>query len=99
MISPPPLEATVVAAPGQLSTTFGDEVVILGTEDSVYYGLAQVGAKVWTLIQTPTTVRQIVDAVVAHYDVAFARAERDVQALLSDLASRGLVQIHVADDS
>ena len=85
--------ASVVVNPEQLSTQLGNEVVILGLRDSVYYGLSDVGARVWEVLQTPHTVAEIVDVLVAEYDVPAERAETDVQVLLADLHARGLVDI------
>jgi hypothetical protein len=81
----------------QLSTQLGDEVVILGLRDSVYYGLANVGARVWEALQTPHTLGEIVDMIVAEYDVPAERAEADLQVLLADLHARGLVDITPPD--
>jgi hypothetical protein len=91
--APFPGEAVAVATTEQLSTQLGDEVVILGLQDSVYYGLTKVGARIWELLQTPRTLTDIVEAVVAEYDVAPEQAEADLQGLLIDLQARGLVAI------
>ncbi|HLB45342.1 MAG TPA: PqqD family protein [Candidatus Limnocylindrales bacterium] len=88
-----PNSATVVAAPDLLASRFGDETVLLSLRDGVYYGLEDVGARVWSLLQTPTTLDAIRDAVVAEYSVEPARCERDLRALLGDMVARGLVEI------
>jgi hypothetical protein len=88
-----PLDASVVATERQLSTTLGDEVIILGLDDSLYYGLSDTGVRVWTLVQAPLTVGEILAAIVAEYDVDRSRAEIDLQALLGDLHSRGLIAV------
>lgn len=90
-----PLEpgASVVVTTDQLSTRLGDEIVILGTRDSVYYGLSRVGARIWDLLQTPRTVDEIVALIVAEYEVSAAKAERDLHRLLAELQERGLVAI------
>jgi len=90
---PIPDSAAVVAATDVLSSSFEDELVILDLRDGVYYGLEDVGAQIWALLQEPTSVAAIREAIVAAYDVDPARCERDIRALLSELANRGLVQI------
>jgi hypothetical protein len=90
---PIPLTAIAVVSTEQVSTTLGGEVVILGLQDSVYYGLEEVGTLLWSLLQTPRSVADLVEAVVAEYDVDPAAAVDDVRALLNDLASRRLVAI------
>jgi sulfur transfer complex TusBCD TusB component (DsrH family) len=90
--------ATVVAAGDLLASDFGAEQVILNLRDGVYYGLEDVGARIWSLLQRPITVSAIRDALVAEYDVESARCERDVQALLQDLAARGLIEVRERGD-
>lgn len=88
-----PLDATVVAAERQLSTTLGGEVIILGLDDSIYYGLTDAGVRIWELVQTPRTVEEILTAMADEYDVDRDRLEADLNALLADLHSRGLIAI------
>jgi sulfur transfer complex TusBCD TusB component (DsrH family) len=90
--------ATVLAAGDLLASAFGAELVILSLKDGVYYGLEDVGARIWALLQQPTTISAIRDALVAEYDVESARCERDVQALLQDLAARGLIEVRERGD-
>jgi len=92
-----PLDAAAVATRNQLSTRLGEEVVILGLRDSAYYGLADVGARIWDLLQTPRTLSDIVDIVVAEYEVTAERATDDLSMLLGQLESRGLVAITLPD--
>ena len=85
--------AIVVAAGDVLAGAFGDELVILNLRDGVYYGLEDVGARLWTLLQGPVSVTAIRDVLVSEYDVEPARCGRDVRALLGELAARGLIEI------
>ena len=92
-----PGDATAVISAGQLSTELGGEVVILGLQDSVYYGLTNVGARIWALLQTPRTLDEIVRRLVEEYDVDTGQAEADLRDLLRELHSRGLVAITLPD--
>ena len=90
-------DTRVVAAPErQLSTELGGEVVILDIDKGEYFGLANVGTLIWNMLQTPRRVSEIVDRIVTDYDVRRDTAEEDLQALLADLAARGLIDV---DDS
>lgn len=88
-----PLEASVVATERQLSTTLADEVIILGLDDSMYYGLSGTGARIWELLQTPHTIEEIVTTITGEFDADRARVEADLDLLLADLQSRGLIAI------
>jgi hypothetical protein len=88
-----PLDASVVATERQLSTTLADEVIILGLDDSMYYGLSGTGARIWELLQTPHTIEEIVTTITDEFDADRARVEADLDLLLADLQSRGLIAI------
>jgi len=89
-----PFTATsrLVVSDEQVFTTLGGEAVILGLRDGVYYGLDSVGARIWALLVEPRSVAELVSTIVAEFDVTPERCERDVIALLDDLAARGLVR-------
>ncbi len=80
-------------APDQVSCELDGEAAILNLKSGAYHGLDPVGAAVWNLIASPTSVDAMVDAMVAQFDVDRARCERDVLALLGKLDERGLIRI------
>lgn len=86
----------VVAARDQVSAELDGEAVILGLADGIYYGLDPVGAFAWALLERPRTVAELRDAVAAEFDVDAPTAERDLLALLDEMAARGLVEVRGA---
>ena len=85
-------DSFVVVSDEQVSTSLGDETVILGMRDGVYYGLDAVGARVWALVASPQRVSDLVEAIGREFDVAPERCERDLLALLEELSERQLVR-------
>src|ERR1700730_14483347 len=45
----------VEAVPDQVSCDLAGEAVILNLKNGIYFGLDPVGARIWSLIQKPTT--------------------------------------------
>jgi hypothetical protein len=86
-------DSMVIAAQGQVFCTLGEEVAILDLQSGMYYGLNAVGARIWHLLQEATTVNKVRDALLAEYDVAPDHCERDLLALLGNLADRGLIEV------
>ncbi len=86
----------VVAAKDQVSSDLGGETAILDLKAGMYYGLDDVGARVWDLIQEPRDVGDIRDILLEEYDVAPERCERDLLALLQRLADEGLIEVRYA---
>jgi len=87
------LDNTVVASKEQASADLGDEAAILNLKDGVYYGLDPIGARIWKLVQTPRTVREVRDTLLEEYDVEADRCENDLIALLQQLAKNDLIGI------
>ncbi len=85
-------DTVVVRAEGQVSSTLSGEEVILNLENGVYYGLDEIGARVWSLIETPHAVAEICDAILDEYEVERERCEADVIALLQDMDKEHLVR-------
>jgi hypothetical protein len=80
-----------------VSSSHGDDTVLLDTARGQYYSLAGVGARIWELLGTGSTATVIVRTIHAEYslpaDAAPDLVERDVHGLLSSLCKRGLVVI------
>jgi hypothetical protein len=72
------------------------EIAILNLQNSIYYGLDPVGAYVWSLMQRPTSVRELRDAMLEKYEVDEQRCERELLDLLRMLRSEGLVEVQSA---
>ena len=87
------LDSTVVRSADQVSTDLGGEVVILGLQSEEYFSLDGVGTRIWEMIQEPRTVQEILDAILNDYAVEPERGERDLLAVLGELAGEGLVEI------
>jgi hypothetical protein len=87
------LHSEVVATRQQISCDLEGEAVILHLGEGVYYGLNEVGAKVWTLVQTPRTVLEIRDALLKDYDVEPDDCTSDLIELLQRLMDWKLVEL------
>jgi hypothetical protein len=87
------LSSVAVVSNELVSANLDGEVVILGFKSGSYYGLDQVGVFVWDLLQKPHKVSDLRDAIFEQYDVDLAQCERDLLALLVDLAERQLIEI------
>jgi hypothetical protein len=86
-------ESVVVASRDVMTADFSPDLVLLNLQDGIYYGVEEVGTRVWTLIESPVAVRTILDTIAAEFDVARARSDRDVRAFLEELVDRGLATV------
>src|SRR6185437_5211830 len=87
------LNSVVVAAADQVSCDLEGEAAVLNLKTGVYYGLDDIGASVWRMLNEPRRVDELVDALLGEYEVDRDECQHDVIALLGELAVRGLVEI------
>ena len=86
-------DTTIVASTDQISGDLSGEVVVLNLKNGTYYGLEDVGNRVWELLQQPTTLRKVQTAIVDEYDVESDVACQDVHELVNSLVTEGLVEV------
>ena len=88
------LTSTVAMSQSQVATHVEGEVVILGLHSGEYYDLDAVGARIWDLLQEPRTVQALLEVLLQEYDVDSERCERDLLAVLQELADEGLIEVN-----
>lgn len=69
------------------------EAVILNLESGVYFGLNEVGARIWALIQQYGSLRKVFEAMRQEYAIAPQALESDLLQLVEQLNARGLVNL------
>ena len=68
-----------------------DELVLLDVPSGRFFALNDVGSVVWDRLQDECSHDELVDAVVADFDVDRGVASRDVADLIAQLVDAGLV--------
>lgn len=79
------------------SANIGDEIVLMSSKFDKYYGLDDIGADIWSRIESPIRVRNLCAALAAGYDADVATIERDVLQLLDQLLQNELIERQPAD--
>jgi hypothetical protein len=81
-----------VGTPAVVWRAAGEEIIVLDTVNSVYFGLDRAGALLWTHLANGATAVDLVTALVAAEPVDQARATVDVTDFLDTLLGHGLIQ-------
>ena len=68
-----------------------DGLVLLDVERGELLASNAIGAGIWQLIEDGSTPAEIARRIANQYDISLTQAERDVDAFLSTLTSRGLI--------
>jgi hypothetical protein len=74
-----------------LSQEVNGETVLLDLDGESYFGLNEVGTRIWQLIQSEQTVDETLRTLSDEYDVSRGQLENDVSELLDKLTDAGLV--------
>ena len=80
-----------------LFSSVGDDIVALHVENGHCYGMEKVTADVWELLARPIGLSDICERLIGMYDVEPEQCRAEVQRLLDQLCSEGLVETS-ADD-
>jgi hypothetical protein len=68
------------------------EAVLLATESGRYFGLNEVGTRMWSLLQLHGEAEAVCRALLAEYDVPEERLREDVTRFVDNLVIRGLIE-------
>lgn len=80
-----------------VSQEIGGETVILDLKGEAYFGLNQVGTKIWQLLHDTSRPMEILDSLEQAYDIERSELKQDLDELLEQLLESGL--IHLKADS
>ncbi len=82
---------TVRRADDVLTTPMDDTLLMLNIRQGRYHGLNEVAARIWELLETPTSAASLVAALVGEFDIGEEDCARDVADFLARLRERGLL--------
>ncbi len=87
------LDSTIRIPSDVLYRDLEGEAVILDLKTGTYFGLNEVGTRMWALLAEHGQARPAYDRMLDEYDVPAEQLEHDLLALISDLAERNLLQV------
>jgi hypothetical protein len=73
------------------------EAVLLETGSGRYYGLDEVGTRMWNLLQLHGETEAVCRALLAEYDVSEDRLCEDLRRFVETLAARGLLRVDLLE--
>lgn len=83
--------ATFAITDTVLSRVVGGETVILDTAGGTYFGLDEVGTRIWELLREGRSLGEAETALLAEYEVERDDLHRDLQGLVEELLEQGLL--------
>ena len=78
-----------------LTNPVGEEIIILNMETGDYLGLNNVGAAIWEHLKTPQSAGQIIEKLIAEFDVDKETCYKETLEYLEKIKELGLLQFDV----
>lgn len=90
---PVPFASRVFVTPDVLVQELQGESVLLNLNGGRYFGLDEVGTRMWAVLTTSGSVQAAYDALLSEFDVDGETLRRDLADLLEKLMKHGLVAV------
>ena len=84
---------TIARSSKPVETTVGSEVVLMTLETGECLGLGETGSEVWRLLDKPTHLEPVLQALGEKYEAPPGVMEQDVIELLEEMLGRGLIEV------
>jgi len=86
---------TIISATSQqVSSSLGSETVILDLAKGEYFGLNEVGSRIWEFVQQRRTISEIMAMLENEFDAPREQLLADLQEFLSRMHDAGLIETH-----
>jgi hypothetical protein len=91
------LTERVRISPDAMLQEIGGEGVVLDLVSATYFGLDQVGVRLWQLLQANPGLHDAFEVLLAEYEVDPITLERDLRTLVDQLVAAGLATVESSD--
>ena len=91
------LRQTFSINPDVAHREMGDESVLLHLTAAHYYGLDEVGTRIWQLLVEHGELQVVFDQMLREYEVEPDQLQADLEELLGELTDQGLVTLESDD--
>jgi hypothetical protein len=87
------LNQSITLSPEVISQEVSGETVLLDLESENYFGLDEVGTRIWQLIEETGNLQAVFDTLLQEYEVEQDRLLADLEALVREVEALGLVRL------
>ena len=87
------LNQSITVSPDVISQPVSGETVLLDLVSENYFGLDEVGTRIWELIVERGDLQAVYDTLLSEYEVSEERLREDLFSLVEEIAKLGLVTL------
>ena len=86
-------QSVISRNPEIIHSAMDDEVVMMSVDQGLFFGIDAIGTHIWTLLETPLKVEDLIEKLMAHYNVEQAVCENDTLLFLNDMLLKKVILI------
>lgn len=87
------LESLIQRNPKLIANQMDGEIVMMSVDDGAYYGLDEIGSRIWELLEQPVKVSSLLDLLMEEFEVSKEECSSDTLEFLQDLQAKNLLLI------
>ena len=87
------LDTHVKRAEGFRTAAVQNDLMMLNIEQSAYYSMDSIGAEIWSMLESPRSVRELAERLQQRYAVTPEQCQQDVLAFLQEMRANGMIVI------
>lgn len=87
------LDSVVQRNPKLVASQMDGEVVMMSIDDGAYYGLDEIGSRIWELMENQVMVNNILDSLLEEFEVEREECLIDTLEFLNDLMDKNLLLV------
>ena len=76
-----------------LISEVGGESVLLNLKSECYFGLDEVGTRIWKALTTSSSIQVAYETLLSEYDVDANKLRQDMENLIGKLTEQGLMEV------
>jgi hypothetical protein len=87
------LQTLIQRNPEMVTSNIDGEIVMMSIENGEYYGLDEIGSRIWELLETPISADKLISCLLIEFDVEEVVCKTDTLDFLNDMFEKKLVFI------
>ena len=91
------LNQTITLSPEVISQEVSGETVLLDLESENYFGLDEVGTRIWQLLNEGSNLQNVLNTLLTEYEVDEQQLKKDLQDHITQLVDAGLISLAPAE--
>lgn len=80
--------------PKLIANQMDGEIVMMSIDNGEYYGLDEIGSRIWELIENPVSINHLIESLTEEFEVSTEDCLHDTLEFLEDLLEKDLLLVN-----